>query len=75
MSYNPSVLGPRHSSTVYDRDEHKRCTEVYLKNETFRQKLRFASPHFSALERLYGVSVLVNRFQLEELRQCGAPAE
>mmetsp|Transcript_10435 Transcript_10435/g.25226 ORF Transcript_10435/g.25226 Transcript_10435/m.25226 type:complete len:537 (-) Transcript_10435:1504-3114(-) len=70
MSLNPHVWGDRHTSAIWDIKEHGRCSKLYTKNETFRQAVRDASPHFSAVERLYYIGVEVNRFQQEELEQC-----
>ena len=47
------------------------CKQLYLHNETFRDYVRSNTPAFRALERIYNVGVEVNRFQQEELAQCG----
>lgn len=59
--------GKRHGTSNADK---ARCTELYLNNESFQERLRSSLPAFAALERVYNVGVEVNRFQQDELGRC-----
>ena len=47
------------------------CKELYPKNETFWEHIHSSLPAFAVMERIYYVGVEVNRFQKDELVQCG----
>ena len=68
MINNSMIKGGKHSSST--GEEKNRCTELFLNNEDFRERVRTTIPAVVSLERLYHVGVEVNRFQQEELNQC-----
>jgi hypothetical protein len=68
MSLNPHVEGSRHPSSK--SKEHRRCAALF-QNTTFQERFKEKLPVLAVLDRLFHVGVEVNRFQREELRQCG----
>jgi len=68
MTLNPNVQGGQHKSKTTEHSAA--CKDLYQKNETFQEDIRSTIPAFAALERLYHVGIEVNRFQLQELKQC-----
>jgi hypothetical protein len=68
MSLHPHVIGNRHTNSK--SKEHLRCAAAF-KNATFQERFKEKLPILAVLDRLFHVGVEVNRFQLEELRQCG----
>ena len=70
-SLNMNVRGARHSTRNKESNDCKRRFE----DPDFQAKLLELSPELRALNRLYEVAKEVNRFQLQELRECSAPNE
>ena len=66
-SRNLHVHGNKHQSGT--ERENLRCKQKFAE-PSFQQKLINASPEVAALDRLYKVALEVNRFQMEELKQC-----
>jgi hypothetical protein len=70
---NVDVKGSKHSSktkTGLKGKLQEACRQQFLYNETFRSQARHDLPVMAALERVYQIGLEVNRFQLEELKQC-----
>lgn len=68
LSLNPEQVGKAHASrkTI----ESARCKAKFADPE-FLSELMKRSPEVAMLSRIYHVALEVNRFHLEELRQCG----
>ena len=66
-SLNTNVKGNKHSTG--SSEETERC-RVRFQEPEFQATLLERSPELRALNRLYQVGKEVNRFQLEELREC-----
>lgn len=67
MSLNPHVQGKRHKAGR--TRETKRCKRVFA-STNFQEEMKREVPSLRVLHHLYEVAVEVNRFQLEELREC-----
>jgi hypothetical protein len=66
-SLNPQVRGDIHHSG--GKLENVNC-KTRFNNPNFRARLLASSPELRVINRLYQVAKEVNRFQLQELRQC-----
>ncbi len=70
MSRNIEVQGKRHESGR--SRETVRCHKVFQASD-FQADMREKVPMIRLLEHLYHVAVEVNRFQLQELKECQGP--
>jgi len=70
MNNNLHVIPVGNKHSTKKGKKKIRCKELFLKNETFRERVRTTLPVFALLERIYYVGVEVNRFQQEELSLC-----
>lgn len=70
MRLNPHIRGKRHQSGR--TRETVRCHRIF-QDPAFQQELRKQVPMVRLLEHLYRVAVEVNRYQLQELRECQGP--
>lgn len=67
MALHPHVQGKKHTSMELRMAQ--KCKGIFA-NESFQEQFKAQLPVLAVLDRLYKVGVEVNRFQLEELRQC-----
>ncbi|KAL3913967.1 MAG: hypothetical protein SGILL_006284 [Bacillariaceae sp.] len=70
MTRNPHVHGKKHKSAGADKDEEERCKALFNTPE-FQEEAKQAVPEMKLVEQLFNIGVEVNRFQQEELSQCG----